>query len=281
MARIRYIKPEFFEDETVGALSVLARMLYIGLWCHLDRTGVAPLSPKVFKAKIFPFDDDVTAAKVAELVFELINCGRLSVFEHDGKKFIFCANFKKHQLFHKNEKAKYSFSEEYILAQCKHRTETVLVPFEHTKELVTGNGERVTGNGQLVTGNGSHGPSKDGAAPKEKPDTRSFIVAYCEAYKTRYKTNPLVPDDQLGIVRSIVKAAGNARAPDYAREYLSMTDGWFLTKRHDLATLKANLNAVKIRLETGQTISRKEASIADSQDFHKNQMRRLTGGGAA
>ena len=261
-------------------------MLYIGLWCHLDRTGVAQLSPKVFKAKIFPFDDEVTADKVAELVFELTQSGRLKAFEHDGKKFVYCPNFKKHQLFHKNEKSKYSFSDEYIQAQCQHSSSTVLAPVQHPKELVTGNWQLVIGNGELGTGNGelvtgSSAPAKAGHAPAEKPNLKTFIAAYCEAYKTRYKTNPLVPDDQLGIVRSIVKAAGNARAPDYAREYLAMTDGWFLTKRHDLATLKANLNAVKIRLETGQTISRKEASLSDAQDFHKNQMARLVGGGGA
>ena len=39
MARIRTIKPEFFTSDDICALSPLARLLYVGLWCEADREG--------------------------------------------------------------------------------------------------------------------------------------------------------------------------------------------------------------------------------------------------
>lgn len=57
MARIRTIKPEFFDDEDVAAMQPLARLAYIGLWGHADREGRLKDRPVRLKARILPFDD--------------------------------------------------------------------------------------------------------------------------------------------------------------------------------------------------------------------------------
>lgn len=62
MARIRMVKPEFFDDPQVGELSPLARLFFIGLWTQADREGRLIDDPRRLKARIFPFDDvDVNA----------------------------------------------------------------------------------------------------------------------------------------------------------------------------------------------------------------------------
>ena len=39
MARIRYLKPDFFKDEDIKELSFEARLFYQGLWVQADREG--------------------------------------------------------------------------------------------------------------------------------------------------------------------------------------------------------------------------------------------------
>lgn len=190
MARIRYIKPEFFEDEKLGSVSPIARLLYIALFCHLDRSGVAPASYPVIKAKAFPFDESISISDVKTAVEDLVKIGRLQYFEHENQLYLFCPSFAKHQLFHKNERAKFALSREEIEALVKHRTSTVLAPYLHPKELVTGNGERVIGNGELVTGLTALPKKPKPQKAKPEPDGSAPSVqirdAFFKAYRQEY-----------------------------------------------------------------------------------------------
>lgn len=90
MARIRTIKPEFFTSDDVCALSPLARILYIGLWCEADREGRMIWSPATFKRRYLPDD----ACKIEKIAGELVERG-LVVLYGDGLAFI--PSFAKHQ----------------------------------------------------------------------------------------------------------------------------------------------------------------------------------------
>lgn len=68
MARIRTIKPEFFTSEDIVALSPLARLLYIALWCESDREGRLLWKPRTFKMRYLPADDCDVDALCSELV---------------------------------------------------------------------------------------------------------------------------------------------------------------------------------------------------------------------
>ena len=58
MARIRTIKPEFPQSETVGKLSRDARLLYILLWTIVDDSGSARAASRMLASLLYPFDDD-------------------------------------------------------------------------------------------------------------------------------------------------------------------------------------------------------------------------------
>ncbi|MBS0220100.1 MAG: hypothetical protein JSR91_05090 [Proteobacteria bacterium] len=90
MARIRTIKPEFFTSDDICALSPLARLLYIGLWCEADREGRLVWTPRVFKRRYLP-DDACDADQVAD---ELLARG-LVVLYGDGLALI--PTFPRHQ----------------------------------------------------------------------------------------------------------------------------------------------------------------------------------------
>jgi len=68
MARIRTIKPDFFTSDDICALSPLARLLYVGLWCEADREGRLQWSPKTFKRRYLPDDECDVEAICRELL---------------------------------------------------------------------------------------------------------------------------------------------------------------------------------------------------------------------
>lgn len=68
MARIRTIKPEFFTSEDTVALSPLARLLYIALWCEADKEGRLQWRPNTFKLRYLPGDTCDVQALCAELL---------------------------------------------------------------------------------------------------------------------------------------------------------------------------------------------------------------------
>ena len=98
MARIRTIKPEFFTSEDIVALSPLARLLYIALWCEADREGRLAWKPRTFKMRYLPADEcDINA-----LCAELVDSGLISLYG-DGLAYI--PAFSKHQHFNPREAA--------------------------------------------------------------------------------------------------------------------------------------------------------------------------------
>lgn len=114
---------------------------------------------------------------------------------------------------------------------------------------------------------------------KEKTKGNELVAAYCEAYKSRYGVYPIVQGASAGAAKRLSQGpVPISQLVELVRVYLTMDDQWFLTKRHDLAIFEQNLNAVKIKAETGASISRKEAQLAESADFHKNQLARIVGG---
>ncbi len=91
MARIRTIKPEFFTSEDIVALSPMARLLYIALWCEADREGRLQWKPKTMKLRYFPADQCDVIAMADELV-----AGGLVVLYEDGE-LAYIPSFSKHQ----------------------------------------------------------------------------------------------------------------------------------------------------------------------------------------
>ena len=98
MARIRTIKPEFFTSEDIVALSPLARLLYIALWCEADKEGRLHWKPRTFKMRYLPGDDCDIHALCAELAGAAV-----VVLYGDGHAYI--PSFSKHQHINPRESA--------------------------------------------------------------------------------------------------------------------------------------------------------------------------------
>jgi len=101
MARIRTVKPEFWDDELMGSLSRDARLLFIGTWNFADDEARLRWSPAYLKSKVFPYDDDLGPKEVGVLMGELEQSGRVSAYVVDGETikqtFALIVNFPRHQ----------------------------------------------------------------------------------------------------------------------------------------------------------------------------------------
>jgi hypothetical protein len=98
MARIRTIKPEFFTSDDICALSPLARLLYVGLWCEADRAGRMVWMPRVFKRRYLPDDP----CDVEALAGELLARGLVVLY---GEGLACIPSFARHQHVNPREAA--------------------------------------------------------------------------------------------------------------------------------------------------------------------------------
>lgn len=97
MARIRTIKPEFWDDEKLASISRDARLLFVGLWNQSDDYGVVKGHPSWLKNKIFPYDD-IRPTDFQRWLAELEAIKAILPFVHDQERYYFIRTFKQHQV---------------------------------------------------------------------------------------------------------------------------------------------------------------------------------------
>lgn len=115
MARKRMISPELWDNQSFGELSMLAKVLFIGMISQADDDGKGVLSPQLLKSKIFPYDElrvadvdkalkeighNVSVANSADTDKAQEERGhKMSViyYEIDGKQYYWFENWRKWQ----------------------------------------------------------------------------------------------------------------------------------------------------------------------------------------
>lgn len=98
MARMRSLKPEYWDDEELAtATSRDARLLYPGLWNFADEHGRLRGDPRFLKGKIFAYDDDLTPDRVDALVDELARAGKVIRYRVGGASFLYLPRLDRHQ----------------------------------------------------------------------------------------------------------------------------------------------------------------------------------------
>lgn len=94
MARIRTIKPEFWQDEKLALLPPLARLVFLGLVSQADDAGRLVDNVKLLDGLLFPYTDDSCADALADLAA----MGRIARYRSaSGQALIQVANWDKHQ----------------------------------------------------------------------------------------------------------------------------------------------------------------------------------------
>lgn len=96
--RIRTLKPEASRDEKIGRLSRDARLLFFtGLVSLADDEGRMRAMPSALIGDVFPYDDDITPAKVTRWLGEIEREQLILRYKVDSVEYLAIRHFKRHQ----------------------------------------------------------------------------------------------------------------------------------------------------------------------------------------
>jgi hypothetical protein len=107
MARIRYLKPDFFKDEDIASLPLEVRLLYQGMWGISDKAGRLEDRPVRIHVEVFPYDHNVNIEDgLRALAQPKKSSGNPFILRYqcNGQKYIQILKWDAHQRPHKTEK---------------------------------------------------------------------------------------------------------------------------------------------------------------------------------
>lgn len=96
MARIRSIKPEFWDSESVGKASLRARLLFIAMWNWADDYGIGDATPIRLIGFAFP-NDELGVADFPPLREEISERFHVVFYKHEGRPYFYIPSWEKHQ----------------------------------------------------------------------------------------------------------------------------------------------------------------------------------------
>jgi hypothetical protein len=105
MARIRTIKPEFPQSESMGRVSRESRLCFILLWTLADDVGRLRGSSRMLASLLYPYDDD--AKKLIERWLNELEAESCIVqYRTEGDSYIQICNWLKHQKIDRPSKSR-------------------------------------------------------------------------------------------------------------------------------------------------------------------------------
>jgi|SRR6185436_2231329 len=119
MARIRTVKPKFWDDIKLSRISRDARLTFIGMWNFADDLGVLVAEPAWIKSKIYPYDN-VSFEALESWVGELLNEKFVEKFEYKTENFLFIPNFLKHQKINRPNHSELLIPHKLLIKTLKH-----------------------------------------------------------------------------------------------------------------------------------------------------------------
>jgi hypothetical protein len=145
------VKPEIWQDENVGDLSLGARVLLIGLITMADDEGRLRALPALILGHVFPYDE-VNPAKLKRWIGEIEGGGFILSYAAEGKPYIAFRHWARHQK--------------------PNRARPSLLPEPTDAEVVTNNSLKDHGENidRDVDNHGSITPSRVGAGSDPFPD---------------------------------------------------------------------------------------------------------------
>lgn len=105
MARIRTIKPEFPQSESMGRVSRDARLLFVEMWTLADDAGRLRGNSRMLASLLFPYDNDAPGL-IDDWLSELEREGCIVRYLASGLSYIEIRNWLIHQKIDKPSKSK-------------------------------------------------------------------------------------------------------------------------------------------------------------------------------
>jgi len=252
MARIRTIKPEFPQSESMGRVSRDARLLFIELWTVADDLGRLRGNSRMLASLLFPYDDDAPGL-IDEWLAELEREHCIAVYEVDGNTYVQVLKWQEHQ---KVDKPSPSRLPEYSREFAKPRENSL-----RTKDLGPRTGTKDQDR-DLDLGPGRSVTAVPAAPPDEKPAAETWR-AYSVAYERRYGTLPKSNATVMGQVAAFVKRIGREEAPAVAAFYVEHSGRWYAEKGHAVGAMLTDAEKLRTEWATGRRITATQARQGD------------------
>lgn len=97
MARQRFIHPDLWSDPTLGQLTPIERLFFIGCFSNADDEGRLLGNPAYLRATIFPYDD-LSLDEVKAMRDRVVTlCKNLVLYEVDGLEYLAFLKWNKYQ----------------------------------------------------------------------------------------------------------------------------------------------------------------------------------------
>jgi len=96
MPRIRCIKPEFPQSESMGRVSRDARLLFVLLWTIVDDAGRTRAHSRALASLLYPYDDDARSL-IDGWLDELAAGNMIRLYEADGSRYLEIVKWLEHQ----------------------------------------------------------------------------------------------------------------------------------------------------------------------------------------
>ena len=95
--RIRSIRPEFYDSESMGNVSWDARFVFECLWSYVQDNGVNRDNARMIRGTCMPYDGDEVIPRIEAALDELEDAGCIVRYEWRGKHLLWLPNFLTYQ----------------------------------------------------------------------------------------------------------------------------------------------------------------------------------------
>lgn len=97
MARKRMIDPGIWTSEDFSNLSMLARLIWVGLISNADDEGRGRANIAYLKSQLFPYDDELSLKKIENALKEIEKSMSIKFYAVEGKKYYQLTKWEKFQ----------------------------------------------------------------------------------------------------------------------------------------------------------------------------------------
>jgi hypothetical protein len=155
MARIRTLKPEFPQSESMGRVSRDARLLFILIWTLCDDAGRTRAASRMLASLLYPYDDDAPK-KIDGWLAELEREGCIVRYQVEGATYLQVCNWLNHQKIDKPSASK--------------------IPSFDESSRILANPREVSSEDLRIKDQGSKDQGRDLLVPQERDDSGARAV---------------------------------------------------------------------------------------------------------
>lgn len=159
MARIRSVKPDFWDSPSTAQASLRGRLFYIAMWNWADDWGIGDANPRRLLSFAFPNDEssEVEPRNFRRLASEVAECFGVVWYEVGGRPFYQIPTWEEHQRTEKKAKRANPPSDQ---AERILYSENAEVPTPSGGSVDDGSGKWEVGSGKELLRSPASPPSK-------------------------------------------------------------------------------------------------------------------------